>query len=422
VLVACVALSTPAAAADPLRVAGVTRLDPRLEQLAFNTPAVSETTYVRVLLPAGYSAHPRRRYAVLYLLHGAIDNYTSWTVKGDAERLTARYPLIVVMPDSGPSGGYTNWYNGGAGGPPEWETYHIDQLIPWVDAHFRTRAARAERAVAGLSMGGFGAMSYAARHPDLFAAAASFSGAVDTNNVLDIAVTPNAVFGSRATEQVLWRAHNPWDLAQNLRGLSLTIRTGNGMPGGPYGPTTPDIVEFAVHQMSVSFRDRLLRLGIPSTWDDYGPGSHTWPYWQRDLRQTLPTLMSVFAHPRPRPSSFSFTAVAPQYGVYDWSVDVRRAALEFSTLRVDGRRSFSLTGSGRATVTTPRLYSAGEPLLVVVRDATGKRRRRIVAGRGGRVAVPLSLGPSNPYQEYTARAATVPRRSVTARVQIEVAS
>lgn len=267
-------------------------------------------------------------------------------------------------------------------------------------------------------MGGFGAMSYAARHPDLFAAAASFSGAVDSNNPLGIAVTPNSIWGPRPSEQVLWRAHNPWDLAENLRGVNLTIRTGNGMPRGPYGPATADIVEATVHQMSVNFHNRLVRLGIPSLWDDYGPGGHDWPYWQRDLRQTLPTLMSVFAHPRRAPAKFTFTAVEPRYEVYGWSVAVRRRALEFSTLSVGGQGSFRLAGSGRATVTTAPRYRVRERLLVVVHDATGTHRWRTRAGRGGRLTLRLSLGPSNPYQEYTARAATVAQRSVRARVLI----
>jgi S-formylglutathione hydrolase FrmB len=322
------AVTSPAAsAANPVHMISVTRLDPRLEQLTFATPVVAGITGVRILLPAGYKNHPRRRYPVLYLLHGAVDDYTSWTREGDAEQLTARYGLIVVMPDSGPGGGYTDWYNGGAGGPPEWEIYHIDELIPWIDQHLRTLPTRAERAIAGLSMGGFGAMSYAARHPDLFAAAASFSGAVDTNNPLDIAVTANPVFGPRLTEEVRWRAHNPWDLAGNLRGLSLTIRTGNGLPGGPFGGG--DIVEATVHQMSVSFHDRLVQLGVPSIWDDYGPGGHDWPYWQRDLRETLPTFMSVFSHPKRAPSWFSFSAVQPRYSVYGWSAQLHRPALEF---------------------------------------------------------------------------------------------
>ena len=95
--------------------------------------------------------------------------------------MTAGQPLIVVMPDGGRGGWYSNWHNGGRGGPPAWESYHIGQLIPLVDRRFRTVAARRGRAIAGLSMGGFGAFSYAARHPDLFTAAASFSGGLDLN-------------------------------------------------------------------------------------------------------------------------------------------------------------------------------------------------------------------------------------------------
>jgi S-formylglutathione hydrolase FrmB len=416
-LVAAALAPASKATANPLRLLGVTHLDARLEQLAFSTPAVTGTTRVRILLPRGYYGRPVRRYPVLYLLHGAIDDYSSWTVKGDAERLTAGYPLIVVMPDSGPSGGYTNWYNNGHGGPPEWETYHVAELVPWIDRHLRTLANRSGRAIAGLSMGGFGAMSYAARHPDLFAAAASFSGAVDTNNVLDIAVTPASVFGPRVTEQVRWRAHNPWDLAENLRGVSLTIRTGNGLPGGPFGGGDP--VELAVHQMSVSFHERLVRLGIPSIWDEYGPGGHDWPYWKRDLRETLPTLMSLFAHPTVPPSTFTFTAVEPSYSVYGWSVGIRRPALEFSTLHVTGRGAFTVTGSGGATVTTAPLYPPRRRLRVLVRDARGLRTLSTRADRGGRITVTANLGATNAYQQYTLLGSITPRHSVSARVRIE---
>ena len=417
-LAAAVAITaTPArAAAGPLRLLSATRLDTRLQQFVFRTPALAQPTAVRVLFPAGYAAHKRRRYPVLYLLHGAQDDYASWTLKGEAEQLTAHYPMIVVMPDSGPTGGYVNWWRGGPQGQPEWETYHIDQLLPWIDRHLRTVGTRAGRAIAGLSMGGFGAMSYAARHPDLFAAVASFSGAVDTNNPLDVAVTPGAVFGPRAAQEVRWRAHNPWDLAANLRGLNITIRTGNGQTGGPFGGG--DVIEFAVHQMSISFHERLLALGIPNVWDDYGPGGHLWPYWQRDLRETLPTLMSVFAHPRRPPAAFTYTAVEPEYDVYGWSVRLRRPALEFSTLRTAGPRRFSIDGSGASTVRTAPLYPPGERAVVEIHDATGTHRRRLTVDRDGRLAVRLDLGAGNRYQEYTARATGVRRHSVTATVTV----
>ena len=210
VLLAAAAAPAPARAAD-LRLTNDTRLSPRLHELTFETTALPEPTHVRILLPKGYDSRPGTRWPVLYLLHGAVDDYESWTTKGDAEAISAELGGIVVMPDSGPSGGYVDWYDDVRPPNPKWETYHIKQLLPWIDGHYRTAGTRAQRAVAGLSMGGFGAMSYAARHPDLFASATSLSGAVDTNYAPLGAVTefnngdPGSVHGPRATEEVRWR-------------------------------------------------------------------------------------------------------------------------------------------------------------------------------------------------------------------------
>jgi hypothetical protein len=170
--------------------------------------------------------------------------------------------------------------------------------------------------------------------------------------------------------------------------------------------------------MSVSFHDRLSRMGIPSIWDDYGPGGHRWGYWVRDLKQTLPALMAVFAHPKPPPASFGYTAVEPSYGVYGWSVAVRRRALEFSTLHVVSTSGFRLAGSGSATVTTAPLFHAGDTTSIVVRDASGTHRRAAKADKRGRLRIALNLGPSNRYQEYTPLGEAVRRRSVTAGVRI----
>jgi S-formylglutathione hydrolase FrmB len=384
--------------ADGLRLVSAKRLDARLTELTLRTDAVIGDTRVRVLLPADY-ATTKRRYPVLYLLHGALNDETAWTEQGDAEAITAGLPLIVVMPDSGQGGGYADWFNDGAGGPPEWERYHVDQLLPFIDARYRTVARRSGRALAGLSMGGFGAMSYAARHPDRFVAAAAFSGAVDTNHPLDIAITGDEPFGPRATQEIRWRARNPWDLAENLRGLRLVLRTGDGKPVG-------DIVEDVVHQMNVGFHSRLDALGIAHTWDDYGPGTHTWPYWQRDLRETLPQLMTTFRDAPTPPRSVTFRAVEPRYAAYGWRVRVQRPALEWSELSDATRRGFTLSGSGRATVVTPPAYAAYERVRV-----DGRPRR---ADATGRLHVAVTLGPGNPRQALTPGAITrVLRRHVT---------
>src|SRR5205085_11591349 len=118
------------------------QLDPRLQELTFTTPALASPTHVRVLLPTGYEKSGHTRYPVLYLLHGALDDYKSWTGKGDAEAITRGARLIVVMPDAGQEGNYTDWYNDGAFGQPMWERWHIGQLLPWIDAHYPTIAKR----------------------------------------------------------------------------------------------------------------------------------------------------------------------------------------------------------------------------------------------------------------------------------------
>ena len=121
---------------------------------------------------------------MLYLFHGTSGRASDWVNAGDVVETTAGLPLIVVMPDAGFDGNgggwFTNWVDQTTHlGPSQWETFHVEQLIPWIDANLRTVASREGRAVAGLSQGGFGSMTYAARHPDTFVSVASFSGAPD---------------------------------------------------------------------------------------------------------------------------------------------------------------------------------------------------------------------------------------------------
>jgi diacylglycerol O-acyltransferase/trehalose O-mycolyltransferase len=279
-----------------LRVVGERQLGARLQEWTLSTPALHGSTRVRVLLPAGYSRHPRRRYPVLYLLHGRDDDYRAWTDHGDASASTARFPVIVVMPDGGADGWYTDWYRDGKRVQPAWETYHVDQLIPWVQRRFRAIGGRAGRAIARLSMGGFGALSYAGRHPGLFVAAASFSGALEVGSA--------DAWGPIEDHAARWRAHLPIDLAPRLRSLGLIeLRTGDGAPGpldkpGLSSDCAACRLESFVYSMNVRLHERLRRLGIPHVWDDYGPGTHDWPYWRRDLRETLPDLMKALARPR----------------------------------------------------------------------------------------------------------------------------
>jgi S-formylglutathione hydrolase FrmB len=281
------------AGAKAITVVRRQRIGARMEEWTLRTPALDDPTHVRVLLPRGYRSDTARRYPVLYLLHGADSDYRSWTRFGDADAITARSPLIVVMPDGGTDGWYTDWYLGDRPTNPRWETYHVGELVPWVDATYRTVAAQRGRAVAGLSMGGYGAMSYAGRHPTTFAAAASFSGALEVGS--------EDAWGPRSSSAALWRSHLPISIASRLKGLSLVeLRTGNGRPGPLDRRGTPRDcgacrLEAYLHRSNVRLHERLRTLGIRHVWDDYGAGTHDWPYWRRDLRETLPDLDRVLA-------------------------------------------------------------------------------------------------------------------------------
>ncbi|NJP89008.1 esterase family protein [Nonomuraea sp. FMUSA5-5] len=262
------------------------RLDERRMELTIRSRALDATTKVRLLLPRGWES--RTGWPVLWLLHGGLDDETSWTAKTDVEALTRDTGVLVVMPDGGKCGSYSDWWNGGAGGPPRWETYHLKELRPLLEARYR---AGGRQAIAGYSMGGQGAMLYAAKGH--FEAAASFSGAL---HILGPGV-PQAVmagtalgcfgtdwkriWGDPEEQREVWRAHNPYDLADELKGVRLYVAAGEG-----------DLVEDLANRAARAFAGRLDELGIPVRTHFYR-GGHNHTSWQRELHRAFPLLMSA---------------------------------------------------------------------------------------------------------------------------------
>jgi S-formylglutathione hydrolase FrmB len=405
---------------------GLKQLTPRLTELSLFSPAMGRDTLVRVLVPTGFDPS-RDHLPVLWLLHGGFGRDSDWTTAGHAEELTAGLPLIVVMPDGGTGGWYADWRNATPEGPQRWETHHLDELRPFIEDRYQTRTDRAGRAVAGLSMGGFGAIHYAARHPDLFGFAASFSGAVDILHVgVSVVVSasplahqglPGDLFGDRVAHETRWRANNPVDLAANLRTVEVELRTGNGMPGGPHGGGL-DIQEIGVSEATATLHQRLDALGIAHLYDDYGPGAHTWDYWVDALRATLPQIVTATAQTRPDPASVDHVAFEPRFRVWGFDVALDRPVLEAANLSVrpDG---FDLRGSGTGTVTTPARYAPGQQVRATTTgDAGAVGTLVLVADAGGRVAVPVDLGPANVVDEFPL-ANAVPARQSMARVTLE---
>ena len=415
----------PAAVADPvafsdadgIHVVAQQQLDPRQYNVSVLSPALGRPVNVRILVPAAYSSTPSTRYPVLYLFHGTSGRASDWVTMGGAEPTTADLPLIVVMPDAGFNGDgggwFTNWVDTRTAlGASQWETFHIDQLIPWVDANLRTIADRDGRAIAGLSQGGFGSTTYAARHPDLFGSVASFSGApdIDYNPLVAAGATavidgteigldgvePDAMFGSRLTDEINWQGHDPADLATNLRSTNIWLFTATGAPG-PYDPKVPNLaasgIEYITHVSTMSFYSRLQALGIPNHLDNYVYGTHSWPYWARDLRQYVGPLMQLFAHPPAAPDRISYESIDQSWTQWGWSVRLqRRPAQQFSGLTGAGAGGFVIDGTGTGSVTTPAFYRAGSVHPVTISGIAPRQVVEATADSSGRLHLTVPLG------------------------------
>lgn len=297
-------------AARQARVISEERIDATTLDLVIDSPALDMTATVRLLLPPGWTPQPHRTWPVLYLLHGAWDDYTSWTRSTDVAALARQTGVLVVMPEAGRAGFYSDWWNNGAGGAPGWEEFHLTEVRRILEHGYGAGPARA---VAGLSMGGFGALSYAARHPGMFRAAASYSGVVlptytgphepsafdgpgFVQMILDSnGFDPLALWGDPGAQSETWAAHSPYQLAARLTHIPLFISCGNGQPGplDPPGSQADANVEPLCEIMSAALVDRLRALRAEVTVDLYGAGTHGWPYWERELHKSFPMLMNA---------------------------------------------------------------------------------------------------------------------------------
>ncbi len=414
VALVCGLFAASARADAPVKITDVEHVDKRLITLTISTPAFTEPTKVDVGLPVGYAKHRHRRWPVTYFTAGTMNNYDAFFTVVDGEKLTRDYPSIIVSPDAN-SGYWSDWYNGGAFGPPEYETFVIDQLLPLIDSRFRTIPNRAHRLIFGISMGGYGAMMLAARHPDLFSSAASLSGAVDSNlaangAVLSLSSTfdgapPDAIYGPRATQEVRWRGHNPTDLAANLRSLDLQVRSANGIPNPGIGEqaASPDsvscVVEGGVHMASVDLHRKFRSLGIGHLWKDYGPGCHTVPNFTREVSDTLDTFKPLLADPPKRPRRFDYRSIEPHFSVFGWNVHADPGrALEFLRMQHAGRRGLTLIGSGTTKLKTAPYFRRARRVEVI---SSSGERTTVKPSRRGRIRFDVDLGPPHPDQLYT---------------------
>ncbi len=196
------------------------------------SPILGRDVDYGIYLPPDYF-ETTRRYPVVYLLHGLSDDESGWIQFGELPQTADRAiadraipPMIVVMPDAGATF-YINDYQGKV----RYEDFLVKELIPYIDKTYRTRPTREFRGVAGLSMGGWGALTLSMRHPDLFSACAAFSAAVWTEEEAAAMEGPMyermfaGLFGPRPAEKgavaTHFKAVNPISLARALPDTEL---------------------------------------------------------------------------------------------------------------------------------------------------------------------------------------------------------
>jgi S-formylglutathione hydrolase FrmB len=264
-------LSTAAPAPERRRV--------DVETIQFKSELIGQVLPYNVLLPVGYT-ESNKRYPVLYLLHGLFGRYDDWITRTNLAEYAAHYEVIIVTPE-----GHDNWYTDSAGVPTDkYESYFVRELISDVDARFRTIKDRRARGVAGLSMGGYGALKYGLKHPDQFAFAGSLSGALDPAMRTDehpgfawdiLRPSINAVFGPRGSQT---RTAN--DLHQIARSLSASQ-----IASLPYLYFDCGL-EDGFLATNRELADILLAKKIPHQYRQL-PGGHNWSYWDQQVREVL---------------------------------------------------------------------------------------------------------------------------------------
>jgi S-formylglutathione hydrolase FrmB len=253
----------------------------RVEAVKFESKLVGKSLPYHVVLPPLYDAPQSRavRYPVVYLLHGLGGSYADWVSRTRLAEHAAQHRFIIVTPE-----GRDGWYTDSATVPDEkFETYILEELIPDVERRFRALPARDARAIAGLSMGGYGALKFGVKHPQRFALIASLSGAFeaaswDANDPNLIAfVKPSIARTYGAMDSPTRAANDLFKLFNNLPPERI--------PALPYIYFDCGTEDFLINS-NRALSELLLRRKIPHEYRQL-PGAHTWPYWDTQVQEVL---------------------------------------------------------------------------------------------------------------------------------------
>jgi len=246
-----------------------------VDTLQIPSAAMNKTYKAAVVLPNSY-AKGKTAYPVLYLLHGAYGHFSDWLSstpnKMTVKNLADQYNIIIVMPEGETFSFYLDSpVNKGS----QFETYITSEVIQKIDKTYRTINDKKGRVIAGLSMGGHGALYLSAKHPELFCAAGSMSGAVDMGTMLgrepndQILKLIQPVFGDQSTNQNLYDQNAVMGMVDKMKANKLSLIIDCGVDDFLIEPNRELHRRLVYNKVAHDYTER--------------PGAHTWEYWENAL-------------------------------------------------------------------------------------------------------------------------------------------
>lgn len=248
----------------------------RVETVRLQSKLINATLPYNVILPADYATARSTRYPVLYLLHGLTGHYSDWATKTNIADYAAEYRIIVVMPE-----GNDGWYTDSA--TEKYESYILQELLPDVQQRYRTIEARHGRAIAGLSMGGYGAIKFGLKSPYTFAFAASMSGAFaitrfDEKEVPESWRPSLKLFGPVGSETR--KANDLFAIIGRLSPAQLQL-----LPYFYFDCGTEDSASL-IFNYNRELSALMFEKKIPHEYREL-PGDHSWRYWDSQVQEVL---------------------------------------------------------------------------------------------------------------------------------------
>jgi len=260
----------------------------RVETVRFQSKLVNTILPYNVILPADYQTSTTTRYPVLYLLHGLTGHYSDWVARTNVADYAATYRMIVITPE-----GNDGWYTDSTIGTGKYEGYILKELIPDVQQRYRTIEARYGRSIAGLSMGGYGAIKFGLKSPATFIFAASMSGVFNVTRLTE-KETPEPwvdslkLFGPAGSETR--RANDPFEMIEKVTPARVSA-----LPYFYFDCGTED--SLLIFHSNRELAALMLEKKIPHEYRQL-PGDHSWAYWDRQVQEILKLAAEKMRQPK----------------------------------------------------------------------------------------------------------------------------